>query len=224
MMARKQIVVAFTAVLLALSCIHTTQAIKFSIAGQDATEARPICITQYVDAETQVFIKVKVGSGPHQKVSVEVTDDTPHQGQLWKKDNLSDELQRGAFLNKEAGNIAACFMNVLTSGYKPDPKYSRVVDLEFQIGSETIDYVKLAEKEKLKPMEVELRKLEDQVNDIIENMEFLQRREEKMRNTNESTNARVQWFSTLTMFVLIALGGWQIVYLKQFFRKKRLID
>lgn len=128
--------------------------------------------------------------------------------------------------------------------------------------------MKLAEKEKLKPMELELRKLEDLVKDVIEDMEHLQRREEKMRNTNgndiwitpgtcwileyicfrdialgvvlcadtirlfssllmcflESTNARVQWFSTMTMVVLIALGAWQIVYLKQFFRKKRLID
>jgi hypothetical protein len=42
----------------------------------------------------------------------------------------------------------------------------------------------LAEAEKLKPMEVELRKLEDMVKDIVENMEHLQAREEKMRNTN----------------------------------------
>ncbi|KAK3836255.1 MAG: emp24/gp25L/p24 family/GOLD-domain-containing protein [Linnemannia gamsii] len=218
---------AFVAtVFLALSSswIHTAQAIKFTIAGQEAGDARPFCISHYVDTETQVVVKVKVASGPHQKVSVEVTDDTVHQGQLWKKDNLSEDLQRGAFLNKEAGNVVACFTNVLASGYKPDPKYTRVVDVNFEIGAETIDYLKLAEKEKLKPMEVELRKLEDLVKDVIENMEHLQIREENMRNTNESTNARVQWFSTMTMFVLVALGAWQIVYLKQFFRKKRLID
>jgi len=122
-------------------------------------------------------------------------------------------------------------------------------------------------------MEVELRKLEDLVQGIIENMEHLQAREERMRNTNgkaeythtythkqgeedrfffvfgstaviesllclypqadfplflfhivESTNARVQWFSTLTVCVLVALGLWQVFYLKRFFRKKRLID
>jgi hypothetical protein len=56
--------------------------------------------------------------------------------------------------------------------------------VEFEIGSETIDYVKLAETEKLKPMEVELRKLEDLVRDILGNMEHLKDREEKMRNTN----------------------------------------
>ena len=69
-------------------------------------------------------------------------------------------------------------------GYKPDSRYSRVVDIEFDIGSETIDYEKLAETEKLKPMELALRKLEDNVKDILENMEHLQQREERMRNTN----------------------------------------
>ncbi|KAF9294250.1 endoplasmic reticulum vesicle protein 25 [Linnemannia elongata] len=226
-MTRKQFAakLAFAAVaMLALSWVHTAQAIKFTIAGQEASDARPFCISHHVEADTQVVVKVKVGNGPHQKVSVEVTDDSVHMGQFWKKDNLSEELQRGAFLNKLAGNVVACFTNVLASGYKPDPKYTRVVDVDFEIGSETIDYLKLAEKEKLKPMELELRKLEDLVKDVIEDMEHLQRREEKMRNTNESTNARVQWFSTMTMVVLIALGAWQIVYLKQFFRKKRLID
>lgn len=139
-------------------------------------------------------------------------------------------------------------------GYKPDARYSRTIDVDFEIGSETYDYAKLAEQEKLKPMEVELRKLEDLVKDILENMDHLKSREEKMRNTNgkdqgtdrwpllccfhdmsnttslvglfplESTNERVKWFSTMTMCVLVVLGLWQIFYLKRFFRKKRLID
>lgn len=60
----------------------------------------------------------------------------------------------------------------------------RVVDVDFEIGAETFDYAKIAEAEKLKPMEVELRKLEDLVKDILEDMEHLQAREERMRNTN----------------------------------------
>ncbi|KAG0345085.1 vesicle coat component [Podila humilis] len=200
------------------------QAIKFDIAGQDANDLQPVCISHFVDDETQVVVKVRAGPGSNQKISLEVSDDSVHQNQLYRKDSLTEELQRGAFLTKQAGDIIACFSNVLSNGVHPDPKYSRSVDIDFEIGAETIDYAKLAEKEKLKPMEVELRKLEDMVKEILENMEHLQSREEKMRNTNESTNARVQWFSTLTMVILVTLGLWQIFYLKRFFRKKRLID
>lgn len=66
----------------------------------------------------------------------------------------------------------------------PDPRYFRNIDVDFDIGSETTDYEALAKVEKLKPVEMELRKLEDMVKDIIENMEHLQGREVKMRNTN----------------------------------------
>ena len=73
---------------------------------------------------------------------------------------------------------------ILITGTQSDPRYTRTVDIDFDIGSETIDYAKLAETEKLKPLELELRKLEDLVKDILDNMDHLQQREEGMRNTN----------------------------------------
>ena len=85
-------------------------------------------------------------------------------------------------------------------GYQPDPRYTRVVDLDFDIGSETKDYEKLAETEKLKPMEIELRKLEDMVKDIVDNMMHLQDREEKMRNTNGKLCPP---FSCVSFFVVV---------------------
>ncbi|KAG0042399.1 vesicle coat component [Gryganskiella cystojenkinii] len=206
------------------SMAPSVEAIKFELQGQHFADALPHCISHYVDAETEVVVKVMVGRGAQQKVSVEVTDDSEHQNQLWSKDNLSEDLARTSFLTKHAGDIVACFTNVLSENVDPDPRYFRNIDVDFDIGSETTDYEELAKTEKLKPMEMELRKMEDMVKDIIENMEHLQQREETMRNTNESTNARVQWFSTLTMVILVTLGVWQIFYLKRFFRKKRLID
>ncbi|KAG0285472.1 vesicle coat component, partial [Dissophora globulifera] len=172
------IIVAFTFLL------ATTHAIKFELPGQTADDADPFCVSHYVDDETHVVVKVRVGSGPHQKTTLEITDDSEHQNQLWRKEGLSEDVQRATFLTKHAGDVWACFTNVLADGYQPDPRYTRTVDLDFDIGSETIDYVKLAEQEKLKPMEVELRKVEDMVKEVIENMMHLQDREETMRNTN----------------------------------------
>ncbi|CAO3570225.1 unnamed protein product [Mortierella alpina] len=200
--------VALTLVLMTLA--RQALAIKFDLAGRPPSDPEPLCVSHYADDDTQVVVKI--------------TDDSEHQNQLWRKDSLSEELQRATFLTKRAGEVVACFTNSLSDGTQPDPRYTRAVDIDFDIGSETIDYVKLAETEKLKPLEVELRKLEDLVRDILDNMDHLQQREEGMRNTNESTNARVQWFSTLTMVILVTLGLWQIFYLKRFFRKKRLID
>eukprot|EP01047_Picozoa_sp_COSAG01_P096698 COSAG01_NODE_27146_length_693_cov_0.865320_1_plen_51_part_00 len=37
-----------------------------------------------------------------------------------------------------------------------------------------------------------------------------------MRNTNESTNARVLWFSVFSVCVLASTGAWQVYHLKQY--------
>jgi p24 family protein delta-1 len=50
----------------------------------------------------------------------------------------------------------------------------------------------------LKPIEVELRRIEDQINEIVHDLEYLKVREQTMRNTNESTNDRVKGFAVLS--------------------------
>jgi hypothetical protein len=50
----------------------------------------------------------------------------------------------------------------------------------------------------LKPIEVELRRIENVITEIVHDMEYLKVREQTMRNTNESTNDRVKGFAILT--------------------------
>ena len=78
--------------------------------------------------------------------------------------------------------------------------------------------------ESLSGLEVEMRKLEGVVKEIVDELNYLKRREARMRDTNESTNERVWWFSILTISTLVSLGIWQIIYLRQYFRRKHLID
>jgi emp24/gp25L/p24 family/GOLD len=44
-------------------------------------------------------------------------------------------------------------------------------------------------------VETELRRIEETVNEIVNEMEYLRLREQKLRDTNESTNERVKWFA-----------------------------
>ena len=72
--------------------------------------------------------------------------------------------------------------------------------------------------EKLKPVETELRRIEEMVQEIVAEMDYLRQREQKLRDTNESTNNRVKWFAFGTMGMLVSLGAWQVVYLRAYFR------
>lgn len=54
--------------------------------------------------------------------------------------------------------------------------------------------------------------------EIVSEMDYLRGREQKLRDTNESTNTRVKWFGFSTTFLLVALWAWQIMYLRAYFR------
>jgi hypothetical protein len=91
-----------------------------------------------------------------------------------------------------------------------------------------------------------MRRVETKVNELVDELDYLKRREQRFRDTNgsllsqpqppqftfltvmirgtESTNERVKNFSLLTLLVLMTLGTWQIFYLRGFFQKKNLID
>lgn len=67
-------------------------------------------------------------------------------------------------------------------------------------------------------MEADLRRIEAMVAEVVSEMEYLRKREHKLRDTNESTNERVKWFAFGTMGMLVGLGAWQVVYLRAYFR------
>ena len=81
-------------------------------------------------------------------------------------------------------------------------------------------YDALAKAEKLKPMELELRRLEDLSSSIVHNFAEMKKREAEHRDTNESTNERMLHFSIfsastpppppppLATLGLIARGRW----------------
>ena len=56
------------------------------------------------------------------------------------------------------------------------------------------------------------------VQEIVSEMDYLRGREQKLRDTNESTNERVKWFAFGTMGMLVGLGVWQVIYLRAYFR------
>uniref|UniRef100_A0A8C3A2D1 Transmembrane p24 trafficking protein 9 n=1 Tax=Cyclopterus lumpus TaxID=8103 RepID=A0A8C3A2D1_CYCLU len=50
-----------------------------------------------------------------------------------------------------------------------------------------------------------------------------QYREERFRQTSESTNQRVLWWSIVQTLILVAIGIWQMRHLKSFFEAKKLV-
>ena len=101
---------------------------------------------------------------------------------------------------------------------------NRHVELDIDIGADARDWSAIQAQEKLKPVELELRRIEELVGEIVLEMDYLRTREQKLRDTNESTNERVKWFAFGTMGMLVGLGAWQVIYLRAYFRSVVFTD
>ncbi|KAG9219257.1 hypothetical protein CCMSSC00406_0001667 [Pleurotus cornucopiae] len=73
------------------------------------------------------------------------------------------------------------------------------------------------------PIEREIRSLASGLAAVKDEQEYIVVRERTHRNTAESTNSRVKWWSIIQAFVLFAVVAWQVYYLQSFFEVKRVI-
>jgi p24 family protein alpha len=95
--------------------------------------------------------------------------------------------------------------------------------LSVMVGQRTRDYGELMKKTHLSEMEVEVLKLTDRVKDIGRELTYQNGREEEFRNTSESTNTRVMWWSILQMSIMLVSALFQSYHLKSFFEAKKLV-
>jgi hypothetical protein len=150
----------------------------------------------------------------HPTVAVKVT--SPYGNTMHQNGNATSG--QFAFTTAEAGNYLACFW--IDSAEKGS---GISLNLDWKIGIATKDWDTIAKKEKIEGVELELRKLEAAVESIHHNLMYLKAREEEMRTVSERTNARVAWFSILSLSVCIVVSVLQLWNLQGFFRKKKLI-
>uniref|UniRef100_A0A803T502 GOLD domain-containing protein n=1 Tax=Anolis carolinensis TaxID=28377 RepID=A0A803T502_ANOCA len=148
----------------------------------------------------------------------EVTDSSGHI--LYSKDDA--KKGKFAFTTDDYEIYEICFESHGQPGNFRVP--DQLVTLNIKHGVEARNYEDIAKAEKLKPLEVDLRRLEDLSESIVKDFAFMKQREEEMRDTNESTSARVFYFSIFSMLCLVGLATWQVFYLRRFFKAKKLIE
>ena len=97
------------------------------------------------------------------------------------------------------------------------------VHLDIQVGEHAQDYEQVAQKDKLNELQLRIRQLLDQVEQITKEQNYQRYREERFRQTSESTNSRVLYWSITQVAVLVLTGAWQMKHLKGFFEAKKLV-
>lgn len=170
-------------------------------------------ITQGVLVTGDYDISKQVG----QTVHLMVTDNDGHH--FYNKETA--ENGKFAFTTDKYSVYEICFI----SRVPPNVHGLRhEVSLTVKHGPEAKSYDELAKANQLAPLEVELKRLEDLSLSIVQDFAYMRTREEEMRDTNESTNSRVLYFSIFSMCCLLGLATWQVLYLRKYFKSKKLIE
>ncbi|KAL7273396.1 vesicle coat component [Rhizina undulata] len=206
--------------LLAISLFTVlSSALKFDIVAQPKGHI-PRCIRNFVAKDTLVVVTATVSGhkGDGQQVNIYIRDAVGNE--YGKPKDVVGEA-RMAFTSHADAAFDVCFENNLDESRPIGP--TRSIELDVDIGADARDWSAIQAAEKLKPVEIELRRIEEVVSEVVSQMEYLRKREQKLRDTNESTNERVKWFAFTIMGTLVGLGGWQVVYLRAYFRSKHLI-
>ncbi|KAL1544459.1 transmembrane emp24 domain-containing protein p24delta3-like [Salvia divinorum] len=207
--------VVWTALLLFFLCIPRRSAAIWLNLPATGTK----CVSDEIHNNVVVLADYVVISDDHvhptPTISAKVT--SPYGNTLYRQEKITHG--KFAFTTTEAGSYLACFW--------VDGNYSGsgglIINMEWKTGIAAKDWESVARKEKIEGIELELRKLEEAVETVHQNLLYLKAREAEMRTTNEATNHRVALYSLMSLAICIIVSTLQILYLKIYFRKKKLI-
>jgi hypothetical protein len=167
---------------------------------------------QLFDPNTGGFMPASPGIGMH----VEIRD--PEDKVILSKVYSSEG--RFSFTSHTPGEHVICLYSNSSRWFSGGQLR---VHLDIQVGEHAIDYQNVAQKEKLSELQLRVRQLLDQVEQITKEQNYQRYREERFRQTSESTNSRVLWWSLAQTVILLSMGFWQMKHLKGFFEAKKLV-
>ncbi|KPP60261.1 transmembrane emp24 domain-containing protein 10-like, partial [Scleropages formosus] len=136
------------------------------------------CLREEIHKDVLVTGEYEVSEQPNTKTNLKITDSSGHI--LYSKEDATKG--KFAFTTEDYDMFEVCFESRFPKGTGRVP--DQIVNLDMKHGVEAKNYEEIAKVEKLKPLEVELRRLEDLSESIVNDFAYMKKREEEMRDTN----------------------------------------
>lgn len=138
---------------------------------------------------------------------------------------LQFESNSRDFIANEAGAYEVCWNNemsrwtakVVQFAATVSDSYGNIIKSPLGDFSAGANAPKPATKEALNPMEDAVRQLGNSLDAIQRDQKYLLIRETRHRDTAESTNGRIVWYSLFESLVLLSISLGQVFYLRKFF-------
>ncbi|KAF9088869.1 p24 complex component [Mortierella sp. GBA35] len=194
------------ALLVAASLVTIQTVVAFSIVVPPAEQR---CFIEFLNKDDNLHISFMVGEGGNSDIDFWISDPNG----LLVEDAKRSASETINHVVKVKGRFEFCFSN----------SFSTVTDKSLTFNVIVIEPLKEDSTHKSDPLANEIRELTAGVMEISNELEYTLARERTHRNTAESTNSRVMWWSLFQSGILFLVCAFQITYLKRFFEVKRVV-
>ena len=179
--------------------------------GAFTVEVEPsekLCFHEVMRKGERLLIGYQVQDGPEYEIDFDVENS---RGAVIDKQVDSMGYEKSYDADSD-GRITYCFHN--TDSAYPAKWVS------FYMFKDDVEAVsKSTSSSSTDPLELELSHLKEAIRSLKEEQQYVINREKVHRNTAESTNSRVMWWSLLQLVLVIGTCFWQVAYIKKFFSK-----
>eukprot|EP00301_Raphidiophrys_heterophryoidea_P026041 c8885_g1_i1.p1 GENE.c8885_g1_i1~~c8885_g1_i1.p1 ORF type:complete len:213 (-),score=55.65 c8885_g1_i1:102-740(-) len=192
---------------LVCACLAACSAIELTFwADPQGTE----CFFEDIYKGDAVSGNFQVTTGGNMEVDFQVL--TPTGKSVIKLDSVVEHMFE--FGAEESGEYTFCFSNTNT--------YHDMKSITFELNADhpLANTNAIADKNSMSDLQDKLRQLQLTVRDVQSTQRYLRNREIRHRNTTDSTNSRVLWWSVLEAVVIVALSAFQVYYIRSFFDRK----
>lgn len=191
--------------LVALSIVHLGECIKFDY---KLGPKSMVCFGESLMDHTLVVGEV---ANKDNNVMVRVYD--PIGQLIFTQKN--DTIIKFSFTGHVNGTHQICMDNLHTEEV--------IFNFVLLVGLEAKDFSVLANKNKLKPMDVQMLRIEELYKVIHQTQEHLVLNSEIKLKAADFINNKIFYSSLITLFLVIVLTFFQSYYVKDFFKQKKLI-
>ncbi|CAO0793811.1 unnamed protein product [Mucor circinelloides] len=190
---------------LAMVCLlKTTLAMSIDIQPHDNE-----CFYEELGRGDKLTVTFQVGQGGNLDIDFWISD--PDDNVLVSTTKKT-QSSKSVTANK-AGRYTYCFSNKISTVSAKSVNFNANINLKNEVN----------ENNEEDPLKNEIEELADSILAVKAEQEYIVARERRHRDTAESTNTRVKWWSVAQIALLIVVCFWQVHYLKHFFEVKRAV-
>jgi hypothetical protein len=182
---------------------------------------------KHVTEVTQAFLDNKWGAHAHIKVRMNIISfegqksTTNYRSKFFTPLVINRVTTAGRSL-EDVESVEICITNT-EEGEGYHVIFDSVLDSEEIDDPEEEKKPTFKKDQHLTPLEESLEKSIQAARSVMREMDYMEKREKRLRVTSESINSRVQWFSYLSVAILVVVTYVQVTYLKRYFHKKKLM-